>query len=98
SDLDRLHGAPLGLLTYGHPMSREAYYLLVAFGVLREGSYTGDPYGDFQMIRYEDNKRRSYISAGRAIMPRPRRFWRIGTPTKSRLGPRLNFARQDQLP
>jgi hypothetical protein len=38
---DRLHGDPLGLLLHGHPMSREACYLLVASDVLSlEGSYT----------------------------------------------------------
>jgi hypothetical protein len=58
---DRLHSSPLGLLTHGHPMSREAYYLLVALGVLRGGSCAGDPYSHFQMTRYEDDERRSYI-------------------------------------
>lgn len=58
---DRLHFGPLGLFTHGHPMSREAYYLLVALGAFRGGSYTGDSYADFQMLRYEDDERRSYI-------------------------------------
>ena len=42
-------------------MSREQFYFLVALGVLVGGSHTGDPYDDFQMLRYEDNKRRGYI-------------------------------------
>ena len=59
---DRLQDGPLGLLLHGRQMSREAYCLLVASGVLWfEGSYTGDPYDDFQMLRYEDDTRRSYI-------------------------------------
>ena len=58
---DRLCFGPLGLFTHGHPMSREAYYLLVALGVLHGGSYTGDSYADFQMLHYEDDERRSYI-------------------------------------
>jgi hypothetical protein len=63
---DRLHHGPLGLWTGGHPMSREAYYLLVALGVLRGGTYTGDPYGDFQMLRYEDDEQQCYISLDEA--------------------------------
>jgi hypothetical protein len=59
---DRLYGRPLSLLLGGYPMSREAYYLLVALAVMHGGSYTGDPYGDFQMLRYEDDERQCYIS------------------------------------
>lgn len=59
---DRLSSGPLRLLDYGLPMSREAFYLLVASGVLWfEGSGTGDPHADFQMLRYEDDERRCYI-------------------------------------
>jgi hypothetical protein len=59
---ERLHGGPLGLLLHGGVLSREEYYLLVALGVLSGGSYTGDPYADFQMLHYEDDERRSYIT------------------------------------
>jgi len=59
---DRLHRDPLSRLFYGQPMSREEFYVLVALGVLSGGSYTGDPYDDFQMLRYEDNERRSYMT------------------------------------
>lgn len=57
----RLYFGPLGLFTHGHPLSREAYYLLAALGTLRGGSSTGDSYADFQMLHYEDDERRSYI-------------------------------------
>jgi hypothetical protein len=59
---DRLHRGPMDKLIRGKPMSREEFYLLVALGVLTGGSYTGDSYDDFQMLRYEDNERRSYVS------------------------------------
>lgn len=59
---ERLHGGPLSLLLHGHQLSREAYYVLVALGVLGGGSYTGDSYADFQMLHYEDDERRSYIT------------------------------------
>jgi len=63
---DRLHSGPLGLLIGGHAMSREAYYVLVALGVLPGGTFTGDPYGDFQMLHHEDEKGRCYISLDEA--------------------------------
>jgi hypothetical protein len=59
---DRLHTGPMDRLFRGNPMSREEFYLLVAMGVLIGGSCTGDPYDDFQMLRYEDDERHSYIT------------------------------------
>ena len=59
---DRLHRVPLDKLFRGQPMSREEFYLLVALGVLTGVSYAGDPYDDFQMLRYEDHERRSYMT------------------------------------
>jgi hypothetical protein len=59
---ERLHGGPLGSLSHGQPLSREAFYVLVALGVLGGGSYAGDPYDDFQMLLFEDDERRSYIT------------------------------------
>lgn len=61
----RLHRDPMDRLLRGQPMSREEFYLLVALGVVRGGS--GDLYDDFQMLRYEDNKRRAYIT----VDPKP---------------------------
>jgi len=63
---DRLHRGPLDALVYGRPILREEFHLLVALGVLQGGSYTGDPYGDFQMTRYEDDEQQGYISLDEA--------------------------------
>ena len=47
-----------------------AFYVLVALGVLGGGSYVaGDPYDDFQMLRYEDNERRSYMTVAQKPGP-----------------------------
>ena len=59
---DRLHRGPLEQLGYGQPLSREAFFVLVALGVLNGGSYSGDAYEDFQMLRYEDGEQRGYIT------------------------------------
>jgi hypothetical protein len=59
---ERLFQRPSSLLLSGQHLSREEFYLLVALGVLKGGSYTGDAYADFQMLHYEDEKRRSYIT------------------------------------
>jgi hypothetical protein len=59
---ERLFERPFSLLLSGHHLSREEFYLLVALGFLGGGSYTGDAYADFQMLHYEDEKRRTYIT------------------------------------
>lgn len=66
---ERLHENPLALLIHGYLMPREAYYVLVALGVLGGRSYTGDAYNDFAMLHYEDSERRCVIDVGEPPPP-----------------------------